>query len=100
MDFNFKFFPSFHFFFLDKIQIIGMTATIGNLEEVGKFLKAECYVGNFRPVSLNEYIKCDRKIYSIDWNSENGVKECRKLPLSAEGVYKLVKTCLFTHTGS
>ncbi|KAK6628654.1 hypothetical protein RUM43_002469 [Polyplax serrata] len=70
----------------EKIQIIGMTATIGNLMEVAQFLNAESYVGDFRPVSLHEYIKCENKIYEIDWKSENAVKEVRTLTSSKQGM--------------
>lgn len=72
----------------EKIQIIGMTATIGNLMEVAQFLNAESYVGDFRPVSLHEYIKCENKIYEIDWKSENAVKEVRTLTSSKQGKKK------------
>ncbi|KAJ1529775.1 hypothetical protein ONE63_006521 [Megalurothrips usitatus] len=50
------------------IQIVGMSATIGNLGEVASFLDAKTYTGDFRPVELKEYIKCDQTIYSIHRN--------------------------------
>lgn len=70
-----------------------MTATIGNLEEVAKFLEAESYVGNFRPVTLREYIKCENKIYSIEWASEKLVNEVRTLPKSSPGDFFI--NCFF-----
>ncbi|XP_069680536.1 helicase POLQ-like [Periplaneta americana] len=52
-----------------NIQIVGMSATIGNLCEVATFLKAETYTKNFRPVELKEYVKCDDCLYAINYNT-------------------------------
>lgn len=48
------------------IQIVGMSATIGNLQDIASFLDANTYTGDFRPVELKEYIKCGQTIYQID----------------------------------
>ncbi|XP_055384286.1 helicase POLQ-like isoform X2 [Condylostylus longicornis] len=48
------------------IQIIGMSATIGNISEISNFLKADVYTRGFRPVELKEYIKCGRDILSVN----------------------------------
>ncbi|KAJ9595838.1 hypothetical protein L9F63_012993, partial [Diploptera punctata] len=55
----------------EKIQIIGMSATIGNIKEVASFLKAEIFTHNFRPVELKEYVKCEDKLYAINWTSKS-----------------------------
>ncbi|XP_013106614.2 helicase POLQ-like [Stomoxys calcitrans] len=49
-----------------KIQIVGMSATIGNLSEISQFLKADVYTRGFRPVELKEYIKCGKDILQIN----------------------------------
>lgn len=50
------------------IQIVGMSATIGNLQEISSFLNAKTFTGDFRPVELKEYMKCSQTIYSINRN--------------------------------
>ncbi|KDR16820.1 helicase POLQ-like isoform X2 [Zootermopsis nevadensis] len=52
-----------------SIQIVGMSATIGNLHEVAKFLDAETYAQDFRPVELKEYVKCEDGLYAVNWKA-------------------------------
>ncbi|XP_076193173.1 helicase POLQ-like isoform X2 [Aptenodytes patagonicus] len=53
-------------------QIIGMSATLNNVADLQKFLQAEYYTNNFRPVELKEYIKIRDTIYAVDSKTENG----------------------------
>lgn len=50
---------------LAGIQIVGMSATIGNLDELATFLNADVYNKDFRPVELREHIKCASDILEI-----------------------------------
>ncbi|CAH1954654.1 unnamed protein product [Acanthoscelides obtectus] len=64
------------------IQIIGMSATIGNLPDICKFLDADVYTKDFRPVELVEYVKCGKEISRINWNyseDANLLVEVRKI---------------------
>uniref|UniRef100_A0A182PBR8 DNA polymerase theta n=1 Tax=Anopheles epiroticus TaxID=199890 RepID=A0A182PBR8_9DIPT len=47
------------------IQIVGMSATIGNLTEVARFMLADVYCRDFRPVELKEYVKCGDDLYEV-----------------------------------
>lgn len=49
-------------------QIVGMSATIGNLPELAKFLDADVYQKDFRPVELQEFIKCGSDLVEIKKN--------------------------------
>ncbi|KAK5650132.1 hypothetical protein RI129_001161 [Pyrocoelia pectoralis] len=53
----------------DDIQIVGMSATIGNLSDLCQFLNADVYTRNFRPVELIEYVKCGQKIAKVNFNT-------------------------------
>ncbi|XP_070528849.1 helicase POLQ-like isoform X2 [Cardiocondyla obscurior] len=57
--------------FFSSIRLIGMSATIGNLNEVAQFLNADTYSQNFRPVKIIEYVKCENDIWTINLNSED-----------------------------
>ncbi|XP_055906695.1 DNA polymerase theta [Eupeodes corollae] len=46
-----------------RIQIITMSATLANVELLKKWLDAELYITNYRPVALQEMIKIGTKIY-------------------------------------
>ncbi|XP_058067138.1 helicase POLQ-like [Anopheles bellator] len=52
------------------IQIVGMSATIGNLGEVARFMLADVYCRDFRPVELKEYVKCGEELYEVRGQAE------------------------------
>ncbi|KAM5282743.1 helicase POLQ-like isoform 2-T4 [Hipposideros larvatus] len=60
-------------------QIIGMSATLNNVEDLQKFLQAEYYASQFRPVELKEYLKINDAIYEVDSKAENGITFSRLL---------------------
>ncbi|NXE93287.1 HELQ Helicase, partial [Menura novaehollandiae] len=62
-----------------KTQIIGMSATLNNVGDLQKFLQAEYYTNNFRPVELKEYVKIRDTIYAVDSKTENGFTFSRLL---------------------
>lgn len=62
------------------IQIVGMSATIGNLKELAQFLNADIYHKDFRPTELREYIKCGSDLIEIKKDAstiENAFKRDR-----------------------
>ncbi|NXF51357.1 HELQ Helicase, partial [Oceanites oceanicus] len=60
-------------------QIVGMSATLNNVGDLQKFLQAEYYTNNFRPVELKEYVKIQDTIYAVDSKTENGFTFSRLL---------------------
>ncbi|KAL7982128.1 hypothetical protein Chor_001185 [Crotalus horridus] len=72
-------------------QIIGMSATLRNVEDLQQFLKAEFYTSNFRPVELKEYIKIQDRIYELDSKAENGLKLSPLKKIKEKEKYNLLK---------
>ncbi|CAH0629156.1 unnamed protein product [Chrysodeixis includens] len=52
------------------IQIVGMSATIGNLHEIAQFLRADVFKREFRPVELTEYVKLGDMLHKIVWGAD------------------------------
>lgn len=46
-------------------RIVGMSATLGNMEDLTTFLGADIFVGSFRPVELREYVKVDNSVVEL-----------------------------------
>lgn len=60
-------------------QIIGMSATLNNVEDLQAFLKAEYYTSQFRPVELKEFLKVNDTIYEVDSQAADGMTFSRLL---------------------
>uniref|UniRef100_A0A914CCH5 Helicase POLQ-like n=1 Tax=Acrobeloides nanus TaxID=290746 RepID=A0A914CCH5_9BILA len=54
------------FLFKQKKQIVGMSATLSNCDEIASFLNAYIYKTDFRPVKLIERVKLNNSLYRVD----------------------------------
>ncbi|CAL8106804.1 unnamed protein product [Orchesella dallaii] len=80
------------------IQIIGMSATLPNLDTLARWLSAELYVTDFRPVPLKERLKLEDKMFDYDLNPTRKVK-VDSIPIQLKGdtddiVYLALETVL------
>jgi helicase len=49
-----------------SIQLVGLSATIKNANQIANWLEAECFLSSWRPVELKEGVYCDKVIYFED----------------------------------
>jgi DNA polymerase theta len=56
-----------------KVQIVAMSATIANLEDLRRWLGADVFQADFRPVPLQEHVVFDGKIYLKNQQQEFNV---------------------------
>jgi len=92
----------------DKVQLVAMSATVGNLRELATFLDAELFTDSYRPVELKEYIKVERDVLEVKQGAAEGetFKFQRKLPVlspdvksvDGDGVSQLVAEVFPAHS--
>lgn len=75
-----------------------MSATIGNLPEIARFLQADVFERQFRPVELSEYVKLGDALHKIRW-TENGVDVQLERTLAFDvsitvKTFRCIKLCL------
>lgn len=75
------------------IQLIGMSATLPNLDLLAKWLNAELYTTNFRPIPLHEYCMAGGEIYGTDLKR---VRRLEPLPDLNEDTDNILQICLET----
>ncbi|KAF8535721.1 P-loop containing nucleoside triphosphate hydrolase protein [Trichophaea hybrida] len=56
-----------------RVQIVGMSATLSNIETVGKWLNAQVYECTYRPIPLSEHIVYDSAVYTHSHNLETTI---------------------------
>ena len=59
----------------EKMQVVAMSATVGNLKELSTFLDAELFTENFRPVKLVEHVVVGNDICEVRGTGASVVEE-------------------------
>ena len=59
----------------EKMQVVAMSATVGNLEELSTFLDAELFTQDFRPVKLVEHVVVGNDILEVRGAGASVVEE-------------------------
>ncbi|XP_067215522.1 DNA polymerase theta isoform X2 [Linepithema humile] len=72
-----------------NIQLIGMSATLPNLTLLAKWLNAELYKTEFRPIPLNECCKIGANIYDNKLNLVRTLAELAELGTDVDNILQL-----------
>ena len=59
----------------EKMQVVAMSATVGNLKELSTFLDAELFTEDFRPVKLVEHVVVGSDILEVRGTGASVVEE-------------------------
>lgn len=65
-----------------------MSATIGNIQEIGDFLNAYVYTKDFRPVELTETLKINEEIFVINKDIDGSLKIKRNRKINFDVSFK------------
>ncbi|XP_017886855.1 DNA polymerase theta isoform X2 [Ceratina calcarata] len=76
-----------------NIQLIGMSATLPNLSLLAKWLDAELYKTDFRPVPLNEQCKIEKNIYD---NKLCYIRQLTPMPELSMDTDDIIHLCIET----
>jgi replicative superfamily II helicase len=77
--------------FLSNIQVISMSATFPNLQQVATWLKAELYVTDYRPNRIDEYIKEGQKFFKLEKVWKDGTIAPQLKPVEIQNQPKRIK---------
>lgn len=81
----------------NNIQIIGMSATLPNLDVLAKWLDAELYTTQFRPIPLHEHIKLENNIFNSKMELIRTLELLPELDTDTDNILQL---CIETITNS
>ncbi|XP_030370750.1 DNA polymerase theta [Scaptodrosophila lebanonensis] len=79
-----------------EIQIITMSATLANVKLLQRWLDAELYITDFRPVALQEMIKVGNKIYDNQLQFLRDITETSRLPPLGNDSDHVAQLCIET----
>ncbi len=81
------------------IQIVGMSVTLPSLEILSKWLRADLYQTNFRPIALKEHIKIGKEICHPDFRLIRKIDPARLVPNDMEhSIYLCLETMRDGHS--
>ncbi|XP_041447673.1 LOW QUALITY PROTEIN: DNA polymerase theta [Drosophila obscura] len=79
-----------------QIQVITMSATLANVELLRRWLDAELYITNYRPVALQEMIKVGTKIYDQRLEFLRDVSRQSEVPCLSNDSDHVAQLCIET----
>ena len=83
----------------DKVQVIGMSATLPNLSDLSNWLKASLYTTSFRPVPLTELIKIDSTLLDTNLKPVGAVRPTIALPNDTDNIsWMCLETLVESHS--
>ncbi len=72
------------------VEILAMSATVGNLAELSQFLGADTFCGTHRPVQLQELVKLGNRLFPLSSIRDRSYRGARVLPYKSEDEHLVV----------
>lgn len=82
------------------LQLVGMSATLSNVEMMAKWLNAKYYVSKYKPIPIKEHLVCDNVVYRLNdapvehpqGSGITNMHESRQIQASGEPALKNILT--------
>ena len=79
--------------YVGGVQVVGMSATLPNIQEIATWMQAKCFQSTFRPVPLTQFAVQNYAIYRTNWEKVRSLPQGKALKTLTEETTSCIVFC-------